>query len=147
MANAAEVHLEDGSVIVGSIISLEDGEDLVVDTKHMDEVVIEWASVTQVRNTEVVDIELFDGRRYAGKLRRDGADIALEGVSTIQLTARTSKPPSAARQLLTNRLTQVTLVGPPLPVRIRISSTTAGRRSAAFSLKPMSNRTLMVEPC
>ena len=87
LANAAEIHLEDGSVIVGSIISLEDGDDLVVDTKHMDEVTIEWASVTQLRNTEVVDIELFDGRRFTGKLRRDGADIALEGVSTIQLTA------------------------------------------------------------
>lgn len=86
-ANAAEFYLEDGSVVIGSIISLEDGENLIVDTAHMDEVIIEWSSVTQVNNTEVVDIEMFDGRRFAGKLRRDGAEIALEGVSTVQLAA------------------------------------------------------------
>lgn len=86
-ANAAEFYLEDGSVVIGSIISLEDGEDLIVDTAHMDEVIIEWSSVTQVNNTEVVDVEMFDGRRFAGKLRRDGAEIALEGVSTVQLAA------------------------------------------------------------
>ena len=40
-SDAAEIHLADGSVIVGSIISLTDGEDLVVDTEYMDEVVIE----------------------------------------------------------------------------------------------------------
>ena len=60
-ANAAEIELADGSVVVGSILRLENGEDLVVDTAHMDEVVIAWDAITQMRNTKVVDVELFDG--------------------------------------------------------------------------------------
>jgi putative salt-induced outer membrane protein YdiY len=53
----------------------------------MDEIVIEWASVTQVRNTEVVDVELFDGRRFVGKLARDGNEISLEGDPAVVFTA------------------------------------------------------------
>ncbi len=87
VASGATIHLEDGSIVIGSIISLADGEDLVVDTEHMDEVVVEWASVTQVDSTEVVDVELFDGRRYAGKLRRDGADIEISGESVVRVAA------------------------------------------------------------
>ena len=87
IANAAEFHLADGSVVIGSILSLENGEDLLVDTAHMDEVVIEWDSIAQVRNTDIVDVELFDGRRFAGTLRRDGTDITLEGESTVRLSA------------------------------------------------------------
>ncbi len=86
-ANAASVHLKDGSIIVGSIISLSDGDDLVLDTEHMDEVVIEWASVTLIGDTEVVDVELFDGRRFAGTLRRDGAGIEIDGESLIEVPA------------------------------------------------------------
>ena len=86
-ANAAEIHLADGSVVVGTIIGLANGEDLVVDTEYMDEVVIEWNSITKTRNTEVVDVELFDGRRFTGKLIRDGAEIELEGESTVRLSA------------------------------------------------------------
>ena len=99
IANAAEVHLVDGSVIIGSIVSLSDGEDLVVDTEHMDEVVIEWASVTELRNTEVVDVELFDGRRFAGKLSRDGADVEVNGESSTEfcrLPARVASPAGRA---------------------------------------------------
>ena len=86
-AHAAEFELADGSVVIGSILRLENGEDLVVDTAHMDEVVIAWDSVTRLRNTNVVDVELFDGTRLAGKLTRDGADVMLEGESTVQLAA------------------------------------------------------------
>ncbi len=86
-ANAAEFELADGSVVFGSILRLENGEDLVVDTAHMDEVVIEWDSITQIRNTKTLDIELFDGRRLEGKLQRNGTDVVLEGGSTIRLAA------------------------------------------------------------
>ncbi len=87
LADAAEFHLVDGSVVIGSIVRLTDGEDLVVDTEHMDEVVIEWASVTQLRNTEVVDVELFDGRRFAGQLKREGADIEISGDPSVRVAA------------------------------------------------------------
>ncbi len=87
IANAAAFHLADGSVVVGSIVRLADGEDLVVDTEHMDEVVIEWASVRQVRNTDVVDVELFDGRRFVGKLSREGKNVEVNGPSPARLTA------------------------------------------------------------
>jgi putative salt-induced outer membrane protein YdiY len=86
-ANAAEIHLADGSVVVGTIISLKNGEDLIVDTEHMDEVVIEWNSVIKTRNTKVVDVELFDGRRLTGKLVRDGDEIEIDGASAVQLSA------------------------------------------------------------
>ncbi len=87
IANAAEFQLADGSIVIGSIIRLENGEDLVVDTEHMDEVVLAWDSVMQIRNTETVQVELFDGRRFAGKLRRDATEIELEGEFTLQLAA------------------------------------------------------------
>ncbi|MDJ0794110.1 MAG: DUF481 domain-containing protein [Woeseiaceae bacterium] len=86
-ANAAEFELADGSIIFGSILRLENGEDLVVDTAHMDNVVIEWDSITRIRNTEIVDVELFDGSRLEGKLQRNGADVVLEGESTVRLAA------------------------------------------------------------
>ena len=86
-ANAANVHLNDGSIIIGSIISLTDGEDLIVDTAHMDEVVIEWGSVDRILNTEVLDIELFDGKRYAGQLSRTGDDVEISGDSLLQISA------------------------------------------------------------
>ncbi len=86
-ANAASVHLKDGSIIVGSIIGLSDGDDLLLDTEHMDEVIIEWSSVTHVSDTEIVDVELFDGRRFAGTLRRDGESIEIDGESVIKVAA------------------------------------------------------------
>ena len=86
-AYAAEVRLADGSVVIGSILRLENGEDLVIDTEHMDEVVIEWDSVTKLSDTKTVDIELFDGRRFSGKLQRDGSDVTLAGATTLQIAA------------------------------------------------------------
>ena len=86
-ANAAEIELADGSVIFGSIIRLDNGVDLVVDTAYMDEVVIEWDSVSQIRNTDIVQLELFDGTRIAGKLRRNGIELEIDGESTVRLAA------------------------------------------------------------
>ena len=81
------MHLKDGSIVVGSIVRLTDGEDLIVDTAHMGEVVIAWGAVDQVLNTDALDIELFDGKRYAGKLSRTGDDVEISGDSLLRVSA------------------------------------------------------------
>ena len=86
-ADAASVHLKDGSIVVGSIIGLTDGADLRVDTEHMDEVVIAWDAVELVTDTKVLDVELFDGRRFAGTLSRSGADVEVSGDSPLEIVA------------------------------------------------------------
>ncbi len=88
LANAAEFQLVDGSIVMGTIVRLENGEDLVVDTEHMgDEVVVNWQSVVRIQSTKIVDVELFDGRRFVGVLHRDNTDIRLEGLATVRLSA------------------------------------------------------------
>ena len=68
LADSAEINLTDGSVVYGTILSMMDGDDLVVDTAHMDAVTIEWSSVVSVNDTQVVQVELFDGRRVLGTI-------------------------------------------------------------------------------
>ncbi len=65
-AGAAEVRLNDGSVVVGTILRLVDGEDLIVDTAYMDEVTIEWQAIEAITGTQVVDIVTYDDRRFIG---------------------------------------------------------------------------------
>lgn len=65
-AKAAEVRLNDGTVVVGTILRLIDGEDLVVDTEYMDEVTIEWQAIEEISGTQVVDIVTYDDRRFIG---------------------------------------------------------------------------------
>lgn len=65
---AAEIYLEDGSIIVGTIELLEDGEDLVVDTKYMDDVVIDWDAIERIEGTADVNVELFSGENVSGTL-------------------------------------------------------------------------------
>lgn len=86
-AEAAEFYLKDGSVIVGTLLSLTDGEDLTVDTEHMDEVVIERSAVDQIRNTQVVDVEMFDGRRLIGTIEWDEDRLNVIGEQTITVAA------------------------------------------------------------
>ena len=86
-ADAAKVHLQDGSVVIGSIIGLTDGDDLIVDTEYMDEVVIEWDAVDRIADTDILDIELYDGTRYAGKLSREGSDVEIDGDSLRRVSA------------------------------------------------------------
>ena len=85
--NAAEVYLKDGSIVIGTIKSLTDGEDLDVDTEYMDVVTIEWDAIDQIRGTRIVDIELFDGRRILGKivLNEDGLSVIGEDTQIVQL--------------------------------------------------------------
>ena len=85
--NAAEVYLKDGSVVIGTIKSLEDGEDLDVDTEHMNVVTIEWDAIDEIRGTRTVDVELFDGRRILGKivLNADGLSVIGEDTQIVQL--------------------------------------------------------------
>ena len=85
--NAAEVYLKDGSVVIGTIKSLADGEDLDVDTEYMDVVTIDWDAIDEIRGSRIVDVELFDGRRILGKvdLNENGLSIIGEDTLTVQL--------------------------------------------------------------
>ncbi len=55
--DAAEVYLKDGSVVIGTIKSLADGEDLDVDTEYMDVVTIDWDAIDEIRGTQTVYVE------------------------------------------------------------------------------------------
>ena len=81
-AHAAEVHLMDGSVVIGTILSLEDGEDLIVDTEYMDEVVIEWEAIEEIRETQVIEVELFNGERIFGRVMVDKQGVSIVGDDT-----------------------------------------------------------------
>jgi putative salt-induced outer membrane protein YdiY len=81
-ADAAEIHLRDGSVVIGTILSLTDSEDLVVDTEYMDEVVIEWEAVEKVQGTQVIEVELFNGERLFGEVGVDDKGISIIGAET-----------------------------------------------------------------
>ena len=82
VAHAAEVHLNDGSVVIGTILGLEDGEDLIVDTEYMDEVVIEWEAITRIRETQVIEVELFNGERLFGQVEVDEDGVSIIGDDT-----------------------------------------------------------------
>lgn len=84
-ARAAEFHLSDGSVVVGTIIRLVDGEDLVVDTAYMDEVTIEWDAIEEIRGTEVVDVITFDDRRFIGTVAFDEGKVTIAGEDGIEV--------------------------------------------------------------
>ncbi len=78
-AQAAEFRLKDGSVVFGKILSLVDGDDLVVDTAHMGEVTIEWSSIETIRGTQVVDVVTFDNRRFIGTVSFDESGVTISG--------------------------------------------------------------------
>ena len=82
MADAAEVHLSDGSVVIGTILSLEDNEDLIVDTEYMDKVTIEWKAVEKVSGTQVIEVELFNGQRLFGEVAVDAENLSIVGDET-----------------------------------------------------------------
>jgi len=84
-ADSAEIYLADGSVVLGDIVELTFGEDLTVDTEHMGDVVIEWDAVSQIRNTQVVDIVAYDGRRFIGTIEVDEGQVAVVGQSSVRL--------------------------------------------------------------
>ena len=81
-ADAAVIHLRDGSVVIGTILSLANSEDLVVDTEYMDEVVIEWEAVERVQGTQVIEVELFNGERLFGEVAVDEMGISIIGGET-----------------------------------------------------------------
>jgi putative salt-induced outer membrane protein YdiY len=81
-ANAAEIHLRDGSLVIGSILSLQDSEDLIVDTEHMDEVTIEWEAIREIRETQVIEVELFNGQRLFGQVVLDEKGVSIIGDET-----------------------------------------------------------------
>ena len=82
VADAAEIHLKDGSVIIGTILGLKDVEDLLVDTEYMDEVVIEWEAVREIRGTQVIEVELFNGQRLFGQVEVDHRGVSILGDET-----------------------------------------------------------------
>lgn len=70
-------------MIIGTIVSLVDGEDLVVDTEYMDKVTIEWDSIVLARGTQVVEVELFNGRRELGTVSFDENGVSVVGDDTL----------------------------------------------------------------
>jgi len=86
-AEAAQIELSDGTVVIGSILRLEDGVDLVVDTAFMGEVVIEWDAIKRIENTKPLQIELFDGQRLLGTFTRDGQTLELVGEASAEIEA------------------------------------------------------------
>ena len=83
--NAAEVFLSDGSIVVGTLVSLAGGDDLIVDTEHMGEVAIEHEAVREIRSTKIIDVELFNGQRLRGQVlvNEDGVTITGDGTSVV----------------------------------------------------------------
>ena len=81
-AGAAEVKLRDGSVVIGTILSLKDSEDLIVDTEYMDEVTIEWEAIESIRETQVIEVELFNGERLFGQVMLDERGVSIIGAET-----------------------------------------------------------------
>ena len=81
-APAAEIKLRDGSVIVGTILELKDSEDLIVDTEHMDEVTIEWEAIREIRETHLIEVELFNGQRLFGQVLLDEKGVSIIGDDT-----------------------------------------------------------------
>jgi hypothetical protein len=81
-ADAAEIHTRDGSIIIGEILGLEDGEDLIVDTEYMDEVTIEWEAIVEIRETQVIEVELFNGQRLFGRVVIDETGVSIIGDET-----------------------------------------------------------------
>ena len=90
-APAAEIKLTDGSVIVGTILELKDSEDLIVDTEHMDEVTIEWEAIREISDTQLIEVELFNGQRLFGRVMLDE-----KGVSIIGDDTTVTLPPTSA---------------------------------------------------
>ena len=78
-ADAAEVQLKDGSIIYGTILSLVDGEDLIIDTEYMDEVTIEADAIVSVTDTQILEVEMFDGRRTFGTVTLDESGVSIAG--------------------------------------------------------------------
>ena len=81
-APAAEIKLRDGSVIVGVILELKDSEDLIVDTEHMDEVTIEWEAIREISDTQLIEVELFNGQRLFGRVMLDEKGVSIIGDDT-----------------------------------------------------------------
>ena len=84
-AESAEVYLNDGTIVVGDILELAYGEDLSIDTEYMDDVVIEWGAVSQIRNTQVVDVVTYDGRRFIGTIEFDEGALIVSGQDSARL--------------------------------------------------------------
>jgi putative salt-induced outer membrane protein YdiY len=81
-AGAAEVKLRDGTIVIGTILELKDSEDLIVDTEYMDEVTIEWEAIETIRETQVIEVELFNGQRLFGQVSLDEKGVSIIGDDT-----------------------------------------------------------------
>ncbi len=82
---AAEFQMRDGSLINGSILRLVDGVDLVVDTAHMGEVILEWDAINRISATPVVEIEFFDGRRLRGSIELQDGILKISGDTQVEI--------------------------------------------------------------
>jgi putative salt-induced outer membrane protein YdiY len=108
---SAQVTLSDGSVVYGDILSMTDGEDLVLDTSHMDTVTIDWEAVVSLRDTRLVEVELFNGRRVMGRVAVEGGQVLVdEGEALIAERNRVFSM-SEVNETFTERLDAYTDIG------------------------------------
>lgn len=110
-AESAEIHLNDGTIVVGEILELAFGEDLTVDTEYMDEVVIEWDAVSQIRNTQILDVVTYDGTRYIGTIGYDEGEIVVSGQDSVRLSPKDVYSIEEYNQTFTESLSAYTDLG------------------------------------
>ena len=109
--DAAELRLRDGSVVHGTILRLVDGDKLTVDTRHMDQVTIDWDAIESITDTEVVEVELFDGRQVLGKIVLEGGVLTVDDGAALIADPGTVFAMSEVNETFGERLTAYTDLG------------------------------------
>lgn len=110
-ALSAQVTLTDGSVVYGDILSMSDGDDLVIDTAHMDAVTIDWAAVVSLRDTQVVEVELFNGREALGRVAVEGGQLLVNEGEDLIVAADRVFTLSEVNETFSERLDAYTDIG------------------------------------
>jgi len=110
-AGAAELQLSDGSIVYGTIVKLVDSEDFIVDTPHMGEVTIDWEAVDRIDGTQVVEVELFDGRQAQGGIRVDGGVLTVWSADPMEVPPREVFSMSEVNDTLGERIDAYTDLG------------------------------------
>ena len=110
-ASAAEIYLKDGSFVVGEIVRLSEGTDLVIDTEFMDEITLEWDAVERITESRVVEVEFFDGRRALGTITLGDDGLTVTGASTVNVDPSTVYSISKVKITFWDRLEAHTELG------------------------------------
>lgn len=108
---SAQVELGDGSVVYGDILRLTDGDNLVIDTAHMDAVTIDWAAVVSLRDTRVLEVELFNGREVLGRVAVESGQLLVNEGEDLIVAADRVFTMSEVKETFVERLDAYTDIG------------------------------------